>query len=84
MFNYAIMAHTPADDPEVVNGRVTEVPLEQLTGDYNQKNFMVKFRVNETRGNEQHSKFLFQNSYNLQPDQLIILDLYPSQPLKTK
>ena len=41
MFNYAIMAHTPADSPEVVNGRVTEVPLEQLTGDFNQKNFMI-------------------------------------------
>ena len=43
MFNYAIMAHTPADNPEFVNGRVTEVPLEQLTGDFSQKNFMIKF-----------------------------------------
>lgn len=57
MFNYAIMAHTPADDPEIVNGRVTEVPLEQLTGDFNQKNFMVKFRVNETRGNNAFTSF---------------------------
>ena len=43
MFNYAIMAHTPADNPEFVNGRVAEVPLEKLTGDYTQKNFMIKF-----------------------------------------
>ena len=50
MFNYTIMAHTPADNPEFVNGRVAEVPLEKLTGDYTQKNFMIKFRVNETRG----------------------------------
>ena len=57
MFNYAIMAHTPADNPEVVNGRVTEVPLEQLTGDYSQKNFMIKFRVNETRGNNAFTSF---------------------------
>ncbi len=57
MFNYAIMAHTPADDPELVNGRVTEVPLEQLTGDFNQKNFMVKFRVSETRGNNAFTSF---------------------------
>jgi small subunit ribosomal protein S3Ae len=57
MFNYAIMAHTPADNPEVVNGRVTEVPLEQLTGDFSQKNFMVKFRVNETRGNNAFTSF---------------------------
>jgi len=57
MFNYAIMAHTPADNPELVNGRVTEVPLEQLTGDFSQKNFMVKFRVNETRGNNAFTSF---------------------------
>ncbi len=57
MFNYAVMAHTPADSPERVNGRVTEVPLEKLTGDYNQKNFMIKFRVNETRGNNAFTSF---------------------------
>ena len=57
MFNYAIMAHTPADSAEVVNGRVTEVPLEQLTGDFNQKNFMIKFRVHETRGNNAFTSF---------------------------
>ncbi len=57
MFNYTVMAHTPADSPEAVNGRVTEVPLELLTGDYNQKNFMIKFRVNETRGNNAFTSF---------------------------
>ena len=57
MFNYAIMAHTPADNPEFVNGRVTEVPLEQLTGDFSQKNFMIKFRVHETRGNNAFTAF---------------------------
>ena len=57
MFNYTIMAHTPADNPEFVNGRVTEVPLEKLTGDYTQKNFMIKFRVNETRGNNAFTSF---------------------------
>jgi len=57
MFNYAIMAHTPADTPEIVNGRVTEVPLEQLTGDFSQKNFMVKFKVSETRGNNAFTSF---------------------------
>ena len=57
MFNYAIMAHTPADSAEVVNGRVTEVPLEKLTGDFNQKNFMIKFRVNEVRGNNAFTSF---------------------------
>ena len=57
MFNYVIMAHTPADSPELVNGRVTEVPLEQLTGDYTQKNFMIKFRVNETRGSNAFTAF---------------------------
>ena len=57
MFNYTIMAHTPADNSEVVNGRVAEVPLEKITGDYNQKNFMIKFRVNETRGNNAFTSF---------------------------
>ena len=57
MFNYAIMAHTPADSADLVNGRVTEVPLEKLTGDFNQKNFMIKFRVNEVRGNNAFTSF---------------------------
>ena len=57
MFNYAIMAHTPADSADVVNGRVTEVPLEKLTGDFNQKNFMIKFRVHEVRGNNAFTSF---------------------------
>lgn len=57
MFNYTIMAHTPADNPEFVNGRVAEVPLEKLTGDYTQKNFMIKFRVHETRGNNAFTSF---------------------------
>jgi small subunit ribosomal protein S3Ae len=57
MFNYAIMAHTPADSADIVNGRVTEVPLEKLTGDFNQKNFMIKFRVNEVRGNNAFTSF---------------------------
>ena len=57
MFNYTIMAHTPADNPDFVNGRVAEVPLEKLTRDYNQKNFMIKFRVNETRGNNAFTSF---------------------------
>ena len=57
MFNYTIMAHTPANSPEAVTGRVTEVPLENLTGDYNQKNFMIKFRVSETRGNNAFTSF---------------------------
>ena len=51
------MAQTPADNPESVNGRVAEVPLEKLTGDYTQKNFMIKFRVNETRGNNAFTSF---------------------------
>ena len=51
------MAQTPADNPEFVNGRVAEVPLEKLTGDYTQKNFMIKFRVNETRGNNAFTSF---------------------------
>ena len=57
MFNYTIMAHTPADNPEFVNGRIAEVPLEKLTGDFTQKNFMIKFRVNDVRGNNAFTSF---------------------------
>ncbi|MEC8706719.1 MAG: 30S ribosomal protein S3ae [Candidatus Thermoplasmatota archaeon] len=57
MFNYSIIAHTPADNPEFVSGRVAEVPVEKLTGDYSQKNFMIKFRVNEVWGNNAFTSF---------------------------
>ncbi|MEC9253515.1 MAG: 30S ribosomal protein S3ae, partial [Candidatus Thermoplasmatota archaeon] len=38
MFNYAVMAWTPADSPEAVTGRVAEVSLDRLSGDFSQKN----------------------------------------------
>ena len=50
MFNYAVMAWTPADSPEAVTGRVAEVSLDQLSGNFGQKNYIVRFRVGEVRG----------------------------------
>ena len=50
MFNYAAMAWTPADSPEAVTGRVAEVSLDRLSGDFSQKNYIVRFRVGEVRG----------------------------------
>ncbi len=50
MFNYAVMAWTPADSPEAVTGRVAEVSLDRLSGDFSQKNYIVRFRVGEVRG----------------------------------
>ncbi|RZD31201.1 MAG: hypothetical protein CXT74_05650 [Methanobacteriota archaeon] len=50
MFNYTVMAWTPADSPEAVTGRVAEVSLDQLSGNFGQKNYIVRFRVGEVRG----------------------------------
>ena len=50
MFNYAVMAWTPANSPEAVAGRVAEVSLDRLSGDFSQKNYIVRFRVGEVRG----------------------------------
>ena len=50
MFNYAVMAWTPADSPEAVTGRVAEISLDRLSGDFAQKNYIVRFRVGEVRG----------------------------------
>ena len=50
MFNYAVMAWTPAGSPEAVTGRVAEISLDRLSGDFAQKNYIVRFRVGEVRG----------------------------------
>ena len=50
MFNDAVMAWTPASSPEAVAGRVAEISLDQLSGDFSQKNYIVRFRVGEVRG----------------------------------
>ena len=50
MFNYTVMAWTPASSPEAVAGRVAEISLDQLSGDFSQKNYIVRFRVGEVRG----------------------------------
>ena len=57
LFNYAVIAYTPADNPDSIVGRVTKIPLEKLTGEQGQKNFLVKFKIDEARGNNAFTSF---------------------------
>lgn len=58
MFDYAVMAQTPAGDPAQVPGRVAEVPLQVITGNFAQKNFMLRFQVSEVRGFNAFTRYI--------------------------
>jgi len=58
MFDYAVMAQTPAGDPAQIPGRVAEVPLQTITGNFAQKNFMLRFQVSEVRGFNAFTRYI--------------------------
>ncbi|AEH25164.1 30S ribosomal protein S3ae [Pyrococcus yayanosii] len=48
---------TPADDPEKVIGRVVEVTLKDLTGDFTKGHVKLYFQVYDVKGQNAYTKF---------------------------
>ena len=57
-FNNTVIAETPADDPEKLKDRITEVTLQDLTGDFSKMHIKLKFRVFDVAGQEAKTKFI--------------------------
>jgi len=57
-FNNSVIAETPADDPEKLMGRVTEVTLQDLTGDFSKMHIKLRFQVFDVAGQEAKTKFI--------------------------
>lgn len=57
LFDGKPLGETLAEEPEKLPGRVTEVTLQDLTGDFNKSHVKIRFRVAGVRGTEAQTKF---------------------------
>jgi len=58
MFGKAKIAETPADDPDKVLGRVVEVSMQELTGDFAKAHIKLLFKVVDVGGLEARTAFV--------------------------
>jgi small subunit ribosomal protein S3Ae len=57
-FNNAVIAETPADEPDKLKGRITEVTLQDITGDFSKMHIKLKFKIHDVAGQEAKTKFI--------------------------
>lgn len=58
MFEGRVIGESPAADPELLLGRVCEVNLQDLAGDFSKIHIKAKLKVNGVRGGECISRFV--------------------------
>jgi len=58
MFNNTQIAETLSDEREKVVGRVTEVTMQDLTGDFSKMHIKLLFKVDEVNGFDAHTRFI--------------------------
>jgi small subunit ribosomal protein S3Ae len=58
MFNSTQIAETLSDETDKVIGRVTEVTMQDLTGDFSKMHIKLQFRIHEISGLDAHTRFV--------------------------
>src|SRR6184192_1711534 len=58
MFNKQALGETPTDDPCKLVGRVTEVTVQDLTGDFAKMHIKLAFRVDHVQGQDALTQFV--------------------------
>ena len=58
MFNRQVIGETPAEEPGKVMGRITEVTVQDLTGDFSKMHIKLLFKVHDIRGNDALTQFV--------------------------
>lgn len=58
MFNNAPIAETLSDEGEKVIGRVTEVTMQDITGDFSKMHIKLQFKISEITGFDAHTQFV--------------------------
>ncbi|MBM4237148.1 MAG: 30S ribosomal protein S3ae, partial [Euryarchaeota archaeon] len=61
MFNEMQIGETPSGDPSSLIGRMTEVTVHDLTGDFSKMHIKLKFRVHDITGFDAHTVFVGQD-----------------------
>ncbi len=58
IFDGVVIGETVASDPESLLGRVTEISLQDLAGDFSRTHIKAKFKINGIRGGECKTRFI--------------------------
>ncbi|HYS99424.1 MAG TPA: 30S ribosomal protein S3ae [Thermoplasmata archaeon] len=58
MFNKQLLGETPTDDPGKLVGRVTEVTVQDLTGDFSKMHIKLQFKVDQVQGQDALTQFI--------------------------
>ena len=58
MFNRQKVAEALSDEPAKLVGRVTEVTVQDITGEFSKMHIKLKFKVNDVRGTEAYTHFI--------------------------
>jgi small subunit ribosomal protein S3Ae len=58
MFNRMKLAETLVDEPDKMLGRILEVTVQELTGDFAKTHIKLLFKVNRIAGTEAHTEFV--------------------------
>ncbi|MFO7991441.1 MAG: 30S ribosomal protein S3ae [Thermoplasmata archaeon] len=58
MFEGALVGETPSTEPEDLLGRITEVTLQDLVGDFSKVHIKVQLKINGVRGGECVTRFI--------------------------
>src|SRR5438093_2074754 len=58
MFNKQLLGETPTDTPDKLVGRVTEVTVQDLTGDFSKMHIKLQFRVSQVQGQDALTQFV--------------------------
>jgi small subunit ribosomal protein S3Ae len=58
MFNRALIGETLSSDPNGLVGRVSEVTVQDLTGDFSKMHIKLQFKIDHVKGMDAHTQFV--------------------------
>jgi small subunit ribosomal protein S3Ae len=58
IFGASVIGETLADSPEKLDGRVSQITLQDITGDFSQMHVKLSFQINRVVGLDAHTKFI--------------------------
>ncbi len=58
MFNRQVIGETPAEDPTKLVGRITEVTVQDLTGDFSKMHIKLQFKILQVQGTEAQTVYV--------------------------
>lgn len=58
MFSSTLIGEALAEEPSLLVGRVPEVTMQELSGDFAQMHVKLRFRINEIKGQDAHTQFI--------------------------